>query len=234
MKHIIREVPPESADLELYFDCDGLTGESGEYCYNLFIISNDGYGRYSGFNMDEYKKVQKQADAVLDGFNDVKNGYLGGYATHKEVMLDNDIPYNSRKCHMLKEWAKDADTANTDDIAAFLTITTGKRWDASYAHGYFQGDYVEMVYCPEYYTDGVKSYGEVWLGAAKEFCVIDIDEDGEEVDSCYGYIVADCEARNDEDYKKLVCEWADIDPEKTQLEMIDGSRTYTTYLYRTA
>ena len=91
-----------------------------------------------------------------------------------------------------------------------------------------------MVYCPEHYKQGVKAYGEVWLGCAKEFGVIDLDENGEETDSCWGYIVADCEARDDADYKRLVCEWAGIKPEETTLEMIDGYSVQTVCKYRTA
>lgn len=91
-----------------------------------------------------------------------------------------------------------------------------------------------MVYCPEHYKEGVQHYGEVYLGAAKEFCVIELDEAGEEADACYGYIVADCQARSDEDYKRLVCEWAGIDESDARLEMIDGYTTRTVYSYRTA
>lgn len=160
-------------------------------------------------------------------------------------MKEYGIDYNSRKCHALKEWAKAADVAEPETVAAFLTITTGKKWDVSSAHGYCQGDYVEIVYCPEFYPDGVIKYGEVWLGCAKEFCVIDVEdyqepeeEGGEptytEADSCYGYIVADCEAWRDEDYKRIVCEWAGINEEETRLEMIDGSKTRTVYSYRVA
>lgn len=65
------------------------------------------------------------------------------------------------------------------------------------------------------------------MGCGKEFCVIDVDEGGNETDECYGYIIADCQARQDEDYKKLVCEWDGINEEETRLEMIDGSTTQT-------
>lgn len=236
-KHIIREVAPEACDFRLYFEDDGLTEKGGDYFNNLFIVSNDGYGRISGFNVEEYKNIQQQAETIIDGFDDVKGGivdYDGNRITYKSVMEDAGIKYNARKCHALKEWAQDADTGETDDIAAFLTITTGKTWSTASAHGYCQGDYVEMVYCPEHYKNGVKAYGEVWLGAAKEFGVIELDENGEEIDSCYGYIVADSEAWKDEDYKRIVCEWAGIDEAETQLEMIDGSYTTTHYNYRIA
>lgn len=64
-------------------------------------------------------------------------------------------------------------------------------------------------------------------------CIV-LNTTKEEIDSCYGYIVADCEARDDEDYKKLVCEWACIDKAETRLEMIDGYHTYIKYDYRIA
>lgn len=236
-KNIIREVPAEHAELSWYFDNDGLTEKGGDYCYNLFIVCNDGYNRMNGFNIDEYKRVQEQAENVLDGFSDVENGetyWDGEKMTFKQVMKDNDIPYTSHKCHKLREWAKTANTDKTGSIAEYLTIITSHKWETSSAYGYCQGDYCEMVYCPEHYKDGVRAYGEVWLGAAKEFTVIDLDENGEEAYSCGGYIVADCEARDDSDYKRLVCELAGIKPEETRLEMIAGYHTYTKYEYRTA
>lgn len=237
IKNIIREVPGEQADLSYYFDGDCFNANGGEYGYTLFIISNEGYGRLHGLNIDEYKRVKEQAENVLDGFTDVENGetyWDGEKMTFKQVMKDNDIPYTSHKCHKLREWAKDANTGKPESIAEYLTITTGKTWDVTSASGYCQGDYVQIVYCPEFYHENVRKYGEIWLGAAKEFCIVDVDENGEEGDSVYGYIVADCEAWKDEDYKRIVCEWEGLKPEETRLEMIDGYHTYTKYDYRTA
>ena len=232
INYIIREVAPEDCDFSFYFEDDGLTERGGDYCYNLFIVTFDRF--YSGFNHKEYKSIQNTAEAIIDGFDDIENGYNHYYSNYKEVMEYNGIDYNSRKCSKLKEWAKNADTNKTEDIAEFLTITTGKEWTTDSATGYCQGDYVEMVYCPEHYTKGVKHYGEIWLGAGKEFCVIYLDENGEETDTCYGYIIADCQAWKDEDYKRLVCEWACIPEDETRLEMIDGSKAYTKYNYRIA
>lgn len=234
IKNIIREVPPEACDLSDYFDDDGLTERGGDFCYTLFII---GDGRHVGsFNEEAYVKIQKQAEDILDGFENVIGRCslyaYWTYASYKEVMETFGIPYNSRRCHALKEWAKDADTSEPESIAEFLTIITGKKWDVTGVCGYCQGDYVEIVYCPEHYKSGVRHYGEVWLGCAKEFCVIDVDEDGEEGDSVYGFIVADCEARDDDDYKRIVCDWNGLNPDETALEMFDGySRTA---VYRTA
>lgn len=237
IKNIIREVPAENADLQFFFDDDGLTERGGDYCYNLFIVCNNKWDRISGFNIEEYKRVQKKAQAILDDFNEVDDGFItydGKKYTYKQAMKDNGIEYTSHKCHLLREWAKYADTDKTESIAEYLTIITSHKWETASAYGYCQGDYCEMVYCPEHYKKGVQAYGEVYLGCAKEFCVIDMDENGEETDTVYGYIVADCEARGDDDYKRLVCEWAGIKPEETRLEMIDGYHTYTKYEYRTA
>ncbi len=232
INYIIREVPQEHVDFSYYFDDDGLTAAGGDCCNNLFIVPTRDI---SGFNSEEYKRIQDKADAIIDGFSDVSDKWTNGYnsfATYKEAMEYNSIPYTSRKCHELKEWVKTADTRNPETIADFLTITTGKQWGRDCAYGYSQGDYVEMVYCPEHYTDGVQHYGEIWLGAGKEFYVIELDENGEEADTCGGYIVADCQAWKDEDYKRLICEWAGIPEDETRLEMIDGGHTYTQYTYR--
>lgn len=234
-KYIIREIPAEHAELSFYFDDDGLTEAGGDYSCNLFIVNGDWRGRPDGFNMDEYRRIMEKADGIIEGFYDVEHKAFSwtSYETYKDVMKDWGIDYTSHKCHLFKEWAKNADTCHAESIAAFLTITTGKPWGCKGVHGYCQGDYCDVVYCEEHYNKP-EIYGEVYLGCAKEFCVIDLDENGEEGDSCCGYIVADCEAWQDADYKRLVCEWAGIKPEETRLEMIDGYHTYTKYEYRTA
>lgn len=236
-KYTIREVEPEGRDFGSYFECDGLTERGGDFCNNLFLLYRE-YGHLYGFNIEEYQRIEKQAQEVMEGFDDVKHPNSGynwrGYKSYKEVMEDCGIAYNSTKCHRLKAWAETAEDGKPESVAAFLSITTGKPWAVESVHGYSQGDYVEIVYCPEHYPAGVQSYGEIWLGCGKEFDVIEFDDAGNEVDRCGGYIVADCEARTDADYKDLVCNWAGIDEADTSLEMIEGRTTRTIYNYRTA
>lgn len=208
-KYIIRECEPESCDFSYYFEDDYFSGEDEDFCYTLFILYSERYRSLSGLNIEKYKDIQRQAEDIIDGFEDVRgNGYyVSSYDTFKECMIDNGISYNPKKCHKLKEWSENADTTEPEAIADFLTITTGKEWTVSSARGYCQGDYVELVFCKDKYTkDFAQSCGEIFLGAAKEFGVTTLDENGEEDCTCYGYIVADCQAWQDEEYKKLVCE----------------------------
>jgi hypothetical protein len=232
INYIVREVPPEHTDFSYYFDDDGLTEKGGDYCYNLFIVAQSRWS--SGFNEEEYKKLQREIENLFEMYEDIVNN----------IGLVNSI-HNTRRIKEITEWLKAClswgNTSQTrtlaeyepeETTAEYLTFKTGKQWEVDDAHGYCQGDYVKMVYCPEHYIGGVKHYGEIWLGAGKEFCTIYLDENGEETDTCYGYIIADCQARNDEDYKRLVCEWACIPEDETRLEMIDSYRTVTQYIYR--
>lgn len=242
IKHIIREVAPECSDFEFYFEDDGLTSASGDFCNNLFIL---GGRRCGDFNMTEYKDIQNTMRGIIDGFSDVAEGYKDYFQSYKAVMDYYKVPYTSRRCRDLKQWAPNGDEDDPESVALYLTIVTGKKWDVMGVCGYCQGDYVEVVYCKDHYKNGVRNYGEIWLGCGKEFCVIDVEdyaepeEDGDdpeykEVSSCYGYIVADCEAWRDTDYKVLVCDWAGIDFDETRLELIDDCHTYTKYSYRIA
>lgn len=247
IQYIIREASPDECDFSTYFDDDGLTEAGGDWNYNLFIVNNEGWGRISGFNIETYKNVTRDAAAIIEAFGNVigrRSAYAWWtYASYKEAMEQNGISYNPWKCHALKEWAKDADESRAEDIAAYLTIITGEEWDVTGVHGYSQGDYVKVVYCKKHYSEP-EAYGEVYLGCAKEFCVIEVenyqepeDEDEEPIytegDSCWGYIIADSQAWTDEDYKRLVCEWACIDQEEAKLEMIDSWHMSTHYSYRT-
>ena len=249
INYIVREVPPEQTDFSFYFEDDGLTSAGGDYCYNLFVVAQS--RNSSGFNEKEYQNIQNEIENLLEMYTDIVN--KSNYAQYSsvgamlfDVGLINSIHY-TRRIKEITEWLKACltwgNTSQTrtlaeyepeETTAEYLTFKTGKEWTTDSAYGYCQGDYVEMVYCKEHYTDGVKQYGEIWLGAGKEFYTIELDENGEEADTCYGYIIADCQARTDEDYKRLVCEWAGIPEDETRLEMIDGSRSYTKYNYRTA
>lgn len=236
IKHVIREVEPEQTDFSFYFDDDGIKEAGEDFCYSLFIVQRERYGRLYGFQIDEYREIVKELDYLGNDFDNVKTGNgWSNSGSYKEVMRDYGLHYTPRRCHALKEliFSSDFDSADPETVAAYLTIKTGRAWDVVSARGYCQGDYCEVVYCKDFHKEP-KACGEIWLGAGKEFCVIDIDEGGNEADSCYGYIVADCQAWKDEDYKRLVCEWACISEAETRLEMIDGSHTYTRYSYRTA
>lgn len=235
--YIIREIPSEQCEFSFAFDDDGLSAASGDYRNTLFILYHNRW-RMCGINATEYNKILSVAEQIHDDFSCLEDGINSFYGadnvTYKSIMIDNGIEYNPVKCHLLREWSKNVDNIDPKDIAAFLSITNGGKWQWTSATGYCQGDYVDIIYCDGHHTkESARAYGEIYLGAAKEFCVIDLDENGEEKDSCYGYFVADSQAWKDEDYKQLVCEYAGIDPDITKLEMIDGQHTYTKYEYRT-
>ena len=226
-QYIIEELSPECSDLSFYFDNDGLTEASGDYNNTLFIIENR---RYSGFNTEEYEYQVSLATSLSNEILDRKEGYIED--SYEDIIENHSIPY-SKKNEVI-EWAENF-SEETSDIAEFLTLKTGKEWGVIEVCGYCQGDWVEVLTCKERYEDGGRSYGEIWLGCAKEFAVFEINEDGEEVDSCCGYIVADSQIdwkNSDNEYKKLVCEWAGIPIEKTVLKMIEGSKTVIKYDYR--
>lgn len=230
-KYIIREIKPESRDFTLCFDNAELSA-ADDYCDTLFILHYNRFGRYEGFNAEEFENICNAASEMQEMFLDIEEGcFKSFYPNYKECMIHNGMPYTPRKCHRLKELLRDWDNT-PENVAKWLTITTGEAWETSSAYGYCQGDYVETIFCSNRHQNDAQIFGEIWLGAAKEFCVITLDESGEEIDTCYGYVVADCEAQSDEGYKRIVSKMAGIAKEHTQIEMIDG---YTrTYSYRTA
>ena len=233
-KYIIKEVPAEQADFSIYFDDDGLTEAGGDYCYNLFIV---GDRNCSGFNTEAYKAVKTDIENLLEMYLDIVNkSDYAEYTSIGAMLLDCDLINNIHNTKKIKAYTEFFAThcenfvkCEIDAIAEYLTLKTGKEWGTDSAHGYCQGDYVKMVYCKEHYTEGVKHYGEIWLGAGKEFSITSLDENGEEEDTTYGYIVADCQAWKDEDYKKIVCEWGEIDEAETELQMVDGLKEFDYY-----
>lgn len=232
-KYIFRQVPPEQADLSPYFDDDGLKEASGDYCNTLFIVPTR---HSSGLNSEEYHRIQKELDNLLEEAYDIEGPYGDAYSSVGALLLDNGLIKSikdTRRIKAFKDFFAKDDTweMEPEAIAGYLTLKTGKEWEVASARGYSQGDYVEGVFCTEAYTDGIQNYLEVWLGAGKEFAFITLDENGEEVDEVYGYIVADSEANDSRELKTLLCKWEGVPEEETELQTISGSRTYTEYEY---
>lgn len=129
IKNIIREVPAEYADFSYYFDNDGLTEKSGDFCNTLFILDNDRFGRIDGFNADTYNDIVSAARELAEVVDDIENdGYYSSfYRSVKEAMIDFGFTYNPTACHKLKQWAKCDDFDSIDGIAEYLTIKTGRK-----------------------------------------------------------------------------------------------------------
>jgi hypothetical protein len=221
-KIIAKEVNPSHVDFSFYFDNDGLKSIGGENCA-VYIVPAD-KRRNSGFNMDEYQEIEEKAEAIIDGFHDVSDKWTNGYdsyANYKEAMEYNGIPYTSRKCHLLKEWVKTADTSDTDSIAEYLTITTGEEWTVKSFTGYSQGDYCEVVYCINHYTpDHINEIGKFWLGCGTEFCI----------DGCYGYYVPDTiRWQEGETLRKYLADCYGCKPEELEIHLYDVEHVVTDY-----
>lgn len=221
IKNIFEEVNPP--DFSFYFDDDYMAD-------NLYIISR---GRM-GINTDKYEKIIEQAQYLVELFNDAEDGIVyenGETMTHEGAMeeagIDSSVPLEK-----LLAWYKlDGNTSDPADIADFLTITTGEIWRTMTVCGYCQGDWCDIVYKT---TDAdsdqfARISGELYLGRGKEFALLDDDGFG----GCSGYFVADCQIRNDEDYKKVLCDMAGCSIEETAVRLISDIRTETHYDYKT-
>jgi hypothetical protein len=218
-KIIAKEVNPAYVDFSLYFYDDSLKSVSGENCA-VYIVPGD-RERYGGFNMEEYREIEEKAKAIINGFRDVSAKWPYGYATYKEVMEDNAIPYTSHTCHLLKKWAEYANPYDTGDIAEFLTITTGEKWEVKAFTGYSQGDYCEVVYCVNHYTpEHITEIGELWLGCGTEFCI----------EGCYGYFVPESiRWREGETLRKYLADSYGCKPEELEIYLYDGEHIVTDY-----
>lgn len=228
-KYIIREV--FEPDFDSYFDCDCFSAAGGDYSLTVFPLVYDRHGFYSAINAEAYKKVDLDLEYMTSEIHDLLNDN-SNYSNVKEILNDYNIRYTPQNAHKAKE---------LDDIdyiyrlISFLELRTGNKWAVKGVHGYCQGDYVSVIYCTKYYDEkSAEIIGDLVLGCGKEFSITFCDDSGEEPDTIYGYFIADCEARSDEDYKNIVCNQEGIDPEAATLEIIETVKTITTPVYRTA
>jgi len=197
MKKIIaKEVNPSHVDFSYYFDDDGLKSVGGENCA-VYIVSGD-RKRCGGFNMNEYLEIELHAQAVIDDYE-------------AEFPIDE----------ALKEWVKYANPYNTSDIAEFLTITTGEKWEVKAFTGYHQGDYCEVIYCVNRHTpECINEIGKFWLGCGTEFCI----------DGCYGYYVPDTiRWKEGETLRKYLADCYGCKPDELEIYLYDGEKIVTKY-----
>jgi len=196
MKKIIaKEVNPAHVDFSHYFDDDSLKSAGGEKCA-VYIVPGD--RRRYGYNMEEYREIELHAQAVIED-------YEAGYPIDEA----------------LKEWAEYANPHNTSDIAEFLTITTGEKWEVKAFTGYYQGDYCEVVYCVSRHTpERITEIGKFWLGCGTEFCI----------DGCHGYFVVD-ELRWEEGkrLRQYLADCYGCKPDELEIYLYDGERTVPKY-----
>lgn len=215
-KIIVKEVAPEDTDFSNYFDDEGLTSASGI----LNAVYIPAAHNSKGFSSEEYSEYQEKANSIIEYFEEVSNKE-GYYSSYKEIMLDYDISYSSKKCNLLKQWAKNADTDNSECMAEFLTIIHNTKWLVKSFHGYSQGDFCEVVYCEKSYSDEtVKEIGNFYLGCGFEFCI----------DDCYGYYVLDTIRWNEgETLKQALAELSGYNVEQLEIHLYIGSYKVNDY-----
>lgn len=220
-KIIAREVEPERIDFSSYFDGDGLTNKGGDNCA-VYIISHD-RNRLIGFNIEEYKEILDQVSCIIDDYDGGKG--IGNknyqYKSLTKLLEANRVnPRNTRIVAQFKKWLEYAN-GDISDIAEFLTLTTGEPWETKSFYGYSQGDYCEVLYCTNHYTqEHIKEIGRMWLGCGTEFCIND----------CYGYFAID-ELRWEEGEKlrKYLADCYGCKPEELEVHLYIGSHTVADY-----
>ena len=217
-KIIFREV--EYADFTSLYDDDGIKEISGKN-NALYIIS----GRdYMPVNAAEYEKIANNAENIAYDFIDLMTGNGYYFKSFKEICNYYGIRYSPVMVHKLKTFAANYDDRSFDDIAAFLTITTGKEWDTYTVTGYSQGDYATGIYCTEFYTsESLELYVGAAAGTVTEFCRI------EENDTCYGFFVPDEIKWNTDKLRTYLANcWGDKE-EEISIELFDGYTQTATY-----
>lgn len=216
-KVIFRQV--ESYDIDFLYDDDGIKEISGKN-NALYVIAGGGY---VVTNKAEYERISSQAENVANDFYDLANGNFSYFANYKEICRYYGIKYSPMTVSKLKKYA-DKYRGDFDDIAAYLTITTGEAWETHTEHGYSQGDYATGIYCVGHYTEeALELYVGAAAGTVSEFCRIEDD------DSCFGYYVPDSVTWHDDKLREYLANMCGDDPNNIEIEIFDGYTTTANY-----
>ena len=219
MSYLIKEV--HEPDFSEYFDGDCFSKESGDYCNTIFALRREYYSINCLFNNNDFSDLKELVNDVLNDMYDKIAG-IDYFKSDEQLFNYHSLPYSEENVKIIKDLANGEDYDSVDTICKFLKVKTGKEWTSKQSTGYCQRDYCTLIYCKNNYTDNyINIISDMFWGCGKEFGVIEI-EDGEEIDSVYGYFIADCQTFEPTEYKRLVCEYAGIDESDTTLEMIDS------------
>ena len=215
---IFREV--EYTDYTSLFDDDGLKEISGKN-NALYIIS----GRdYMPINKAEYQGIANTAENIANDFIDLMNGDGYYFKSFKEICNYYGVKYSPWIVNKLKKYAENY-TGDYDNIAEYLTITTGEKWNTYTATGYCQGDYATGIYCENHYSnESLELYVGAAVGTVREFCRIDDNE------KCYGFFVPDDITWNTDKLKAYLADIYGDNANDITVEMIDGYTTTANYV----
>lgn len=217
-KVIFRQV--EYTDYTSLYDDDGIKEISGKN-NALYIIAGRGY---MPVNEIEYQEIANTAENIANDFFDLMTGNGYYFKSFKEICNYYGVKYSPWIVNKLKKYAEKY-TGNFDNIAEYLTITTGEKWNTYTATGYCQGDYATGIYCENHYTDEIlELYVGAAVGTVTEFCRIDGD------DECYGFFVPDEISWNTDKLKKYLADIYGDEITDITIEVIDGYTTTANYV----
>lgn len=239
-------------------DDDGIRSAGGINC-EVFVIGDRGD---CYFNKTDYEIIHNEMEALMEEFDnltDLKDrGYSRAdinaysyYQSYKEIV--NDIlkdkryrKYSPLLVKKLKEFAENYDYRELDQVAEFLTITTGMEWRCETYRGYCQGDYCYLIYCAEKQSkEYMDLIGNGAVGCVTEFSIsenpIEIaDRDIEDIiedaqaDCCYGFYLTDDDVWNEDIMKSKLAEMADCAIDEIAVITIENTYTTTHHDYKVA
>lgn len=209
-KVVFREI--EYTDYTSLYDDDGIKEISGKNNALYIIAGRD----YMPVNAAEYQNIFNTAENVANDFLDLINGNGYYFKSFKEICNYYGIKYSPAMVNKLKKFAEKY-TGDYDNIAEYLTITTGEKWNTYTATGYCQGDYATGIYCENHYTDEAL---ELYVGAAAGIVSEFVKIDGE--DRICGYFVPDRIKWNEAELRNYLAEFEGDNAEEIQIDLFDG------------
>ena len=218
MKNIIfRQV--EYPEIDNLYDDDGIKEISGKN-NALYIIAS---GNYKPVNGLEYDNILNQAENIVNDFYELEIGGGCYFKSYKEILEYYGIKYSPVNVKRFKA-LMDHYNGSPENIAEFLTITTGEKWNTYSVTGYCQGDFATGIYCENHYnTESLELYVGAAAGIVSEFCRIEGNE------TIYGYFVPDSITWNIDELRRFLSECYGDKPENITIQLFDGYTQIANY-----
>ena len=237
MKYVCRQVSPEHQESPMMVWDDM---EDNEIYAGLFLVPD----RWcKGIREKELEDVRHNMEDIIDEYNDIQNYGKSSYYKNFSEVVNDILPrkdgkkYSTQQIHKWKEMCENFEE-DSRDYAKIFSIMTGTFWDCRAIHGCSQGDYAEVIYNTEMWTDkAIECLETEYFNLGSEWmCDFTGIEDNTEIDeNCIDEYISDgagvyAYSWNNDDIKQELAD--NIGCDAKDVIMFEYAGSYSTSVYK--
>ena len=231
MKIYARQINPAYQDSSIFED-DGMGTEYINVC------GNRDYERRTSNLFDRVKECLDAGELASDIKAVMEKSSYAIYenvteAINNQLWRDDGKSYSTRQIGKLRKLVlqySECSSSEEDQILVdVLSIVTGEEWDCKEIRGCCQGEWNNVYYPVEKWTEeSLEAFETMYFNTGSEWVIHDEETEPESPEDISGYSVY-CISWNDEGIKKELAEAAGVEPEEIIMYAYDHSVSVPVY-----